>query len=72
MTLTHIFSRTKRYTLLLLTLLPLYTLAQPREAKETDKNLLKAALKGWHVRLGAGLSMGGTSPLPLPAEIRKI
>ena len=33
MTLTHIFSRTKRYTLLLLTLLPLYTLAQPREAK---------------------------------------
>ena len=36
MTFHHIFSRTKRYTLLLLTLLPLYTLAQPREAKETD------------------------------------
>ena len=72
MTLTHILSRTKRYALLLLTLLPLCTLAQPREAKETDNNLIKAALKGWHVRLGAGLSMGGTSPLPLPAEIRKI
>lgn len=43
-----------------------------KEAKETDTNLIKAALKGWHVRLGAGFSIGGTSPLPLPAEIREI
>lgn len=43
-----------------------------KEAKETDKNLIKAALKGWHVRLGAGVSLGGTSPIPLPAEIREI
>lgn len=42
------------------------------EAKETDINLIKAALKGWHVRIGAGVSIGGTSPLPLPAEIRSI
>ncbi len=42
------------------------------EAKDTDDNILKAALRGWHVRLGAGFSVGGTSPLPLPAEIRKI
>lgn len=43
-----------------------------KEAKETDTNLIKAALRGWHVRLGAGVSVGGTSPIPLPAEIRKI
>lgn len=43
-----------------------------KEAKETDTNLIKAALRGWHVRLGAGFSIGGTSPIPLPAEIRKI
>lgn len=42
------------------------------EAKETDDNLLRAALRGWHVRVGAGVDIGGSSPLPLPAEIRKI
>lgn len=39
---------------------------------DTDDNLLKAALKGWHVRIGAGLNIGGTAPLPLPREIRDI
>ena len=43
-----------------------------KEAKETDTNLIKAALKGWHVRLGAGFNIGGTSPMPLPVEIREI
>lgn len=42
------------------------------KVKETDNNLLRAALKGWHVSLGAGFNIGGTSPLPLPREIRKI
>ena len=42
------------------------------EAKETKPNLVKAALKGWQMRLGGGLSLGGTSPLPIPAEIRAI
>lgn len=41
-------------------------------AQETNTNLIKAALKGWHVRIGAGVSVGGTSPLPLPVEIREI
>ena len=44
----------------------------PNEAKDTDINLLKAALKGWHVRVGAGVSIGGSAPPPIPAEIRKI
>lgn len=41
-------------------------------AKDTDHNLLRAALRGWHVSLGAGFNIGGTSPLPLPRSIRKI
>ncbi len=43
-----------------------------RDADDTDHNILRAALKGWHVRLGAGFNVGGTSPLPLPREIRSI
>lgn len=58
--------------LLLLTLMPAAQAQKMGEAKETDTNLIKAALKGWHVRIGAGVSLGGTSPMPLPAEIRKI
>ena len=42
------------------------------DAKETDNNLIKAALKGWHLKLRAGFNIGGTSPLPLPKEIRSI
>lgn len=42
------------------------------EPQETKPNLIKAALKGWHVYIGGGLNLGGTSPLPIPAEIRKI
>ena len=42
------------------------------ENKDHDFNLLKAALKGWHVRLGAGFNLGGTSPMPLPRSIRAI
>ena len=41
-------------------------------AKDTDHNLLRAALRGWRVSLGAGFEIGGTSPLPLPRSIRKI
>lgn len=64
----------KKIILLLIAVLSFgTTLAQEEnKAKETDINLIKAALKGWHVRVGAGFSIGGTSPLPLPAEIRDI
>ena len=58
--------------LLLLTLMPAAQAQKMGEAKETDTNLIKAALKGWHVRIGAGVSLGGTSPMPLPAEIRRL
>lgn len=64
----------KRYILtLIISLTALGVQAQSnRLAKETNESLIRAALKGWHVRLGAGVSLGGMSPLPLPAEIRSI
>ncbi len=48
------------------------TVSDVRPVEDSDKNLLKAALKGWTVKLGAGFNIGGAAPLPLPAEIRKI
>ena len=50
--------------------------ALPAGAEESPRNginnLLKAALRGWHVKLSAGFNLGGTSPMPLPREIRGI
>lgn len=43
-----------------------------KEVSDTDKNLISAALKGWHIRLSAGYNIGGTAPLPMPREIRAI
>lgn len=62
----------KRIFFLLLSLCCLAANAQRKEAADTDNNLLRAALKGWHVKLSAGFNVGGTSPLPLPCEIRSI
>lgn len=39
---------------------------------DTDDNLARAAEKGWYFSVGAGFNVGGTSPLPLPREIREI
>lgn len=61
----------RKILLLLFSLSSLVAMAQ-QEAKESDDNLLKAALRGWHVRVGAGVSIGGAAPLPIPAEIRAI
>ena len=67
--------RFPRFLLLALLFIPFLTLqAQTgeNEIPASNKSLLRAALKGWNLRLGAGFSIGGTSPLPLPAEIRHI
>lgn len=34
--------------------------------------LVRSTLKGLEYRIKAGVNIGGTSPLPLPAEIREI
>ena len=45
----------------------------PVQAQKSEgESLLRAALKGWHVKLRAGFLLGGTTPLPLPQEIRAI
>ena len=46
--------------------------AKTNEINDRDKNLINAALLGWHIRLSAGYNLGGTAPLPLPREIRGI
>ena len=39
---------------------------------ERNKALIYSYLHGWEYSIKAGLSIGGTSPLPLPKEIRSI
>ena len=39
---------------------------------ERNKALIYSYLHGWEYSIKAGLSIGGTSPLPLPKEIRNI
>ncbi len=40
--------------------------------KSRTQQIINAAVKGWQIELRGGYNMGGTSPIPLPAEIRKI
>lgn len=40
--------------------------------KNQNRTLINAALHGWEYEIRAGISIGGTSPLPLPVEIRSI
>ena len=56
------------YTALLL--LATASLATAQEAR--DKNILAALRHGWNFELRAGLSMGGTAPIPMPREIRGV
>lgn len=45
----------------------------PAQAQQ-DRNpsIIRLALKGWEYKVKAGINIGGTSPLPLPVEIRDI
>lgn len=40
--------------------------------KDRNEGIIRSALRGLEYEVKAGLSIGGASPLPLPAEIRKI
>ena len=37
-----------------------------------NRTLINDALHGWEYEIRAGVSIGGTSPLPLPVELRSI
>ena len=38
----------------------------------STKTLINAALHGWEYEIKAGFNIGGTLPVPFPAEIRSI
>lgn len=40
--------------------------------EDRNENILRSLAKGLEYRLKAGFNIGGTSPIPLPVEIRKI
>ena len=44
--------------------------AQAQE--ERNQGIIRSYLHGWEYGIKAGFSIGGTTPLPLPKEIRKI
>ena len=51
-------------------LLAMVTNVQAQE--ERNKSLINSYLHGWEYGIKAGFNIGGTSPIPLPKEIRKI
>lgn len=58
----------------ILSLLTLAGVALPVHSQVSDRNqtLIQAALNGLEYEIKAGLSIGGSAPLPLPVEIRSI
>lgn len=60
----------KKYSLILLLAL-LTTLPSMAQEKEY-KGLIRSAMVGLEYRIKAGFNIGGTSPIPLPAEIREL
>lgn len=60
----------KRLTLIIMCCFIVSNVIEAQE--ERNKNILKSLTIGLEYRLKAGFNIGGTSPLPLPAEIRKI
>lgn len=48
------------------------TLQAQETIPNTTQGIIKSALVGVEYRVKAGIALGGTTPLPLPAEIRKI
>lgn len=63
----------KKYNTLFIILLMVVASATSVQAQEDRTAILtQSDLHGWEYSLRAGVSIGGTSPLPLPEEIRKI
>lgn len=63
----------KRYSILIIALiLSIAGATSAMAQKENTPSIIKSYLHGWEYSLKAGFSIGGTSPLPLPEEIRTI
>lgn len=57
---------------ILLLSISLFTIFTCRAQEETTKGILWSAARGLEYSIKAGVNIGGTSPLPLPEEIRSI
>ena len=63
----------KRYKLLnIIAVLLLVSTLSAQAQEERNQGIIWSYLHGWEYGIKAGFSIGGTSPLPLPEEIRKI
>ena len=63
----------KKYNIIIATLLLTVVGATSIKAQEDRTHILgQSYLRGWEYSLKAGFSIGGTAPLPLPEEIRKV
>lgn len=56
------------FCLLILTMIPLPVYAQ----KDRNESLIRSAFYGLEYQIKAGISIGGTAPIPLPVQIRSI
>lgn len=62
----------KQYYIILTALFLLAGTFAAKAQEERTKSLASMALHGWEYEIKAGFNIGGTAPLPLPKEIRKI
>lgn len=62
----------KKYYLLIIALLSSVVTIPAWAQQERTQSIIQSYLHGWEYSLKAGFSIGGTSPLPLPVEIRSI
>ena len=63
----------KRYKLLnIIAVLLLVSTLSAQAQEERNQGIIWSYLHGWEYGIKAGFSIGGTAPLPLPEEIRKI
>ena len=62
----------KDYIIFIAFLLAVVGSTSVKAQEDRTKSITQSYLRGWEYSLKAGFSIGGTAPLPLPEEIRKI
>ncbi|MEG1564547.1 MAG: outer membrane beta-barrel protein, partial [Bacteroides sp.] len=62
----------KKHTLIIGVLALLLAPISLRAQNDRNKSIIRSALNGLEYEVKAGISIGGTAPLPLPVEIRSI
>ena len=62
----------KKYSIIIALLLIVIGGNPAKAQQDRTQSIIHSSLHGWEYALKAGFSIGGTAPLPLPEEIRKI